>query len=301
MADFALVLQATASGIVTGCVYALIALSLVIVYKSTDVINFAGGEIVMVGGYLGMLGLLYLGLPYAVIFLFSAAITFILGAVFDRVVLNKVLGRAVPGQSILVAMVIATVGLSYVLKGGVRVVPYTEEVRRLPPLFTGEPVFVGPVVLQLQDITIVVIVVLVMLALWAFFSLTLTGKALRATSQNPRAAALAGIPVRRMRMATWGLASSVSAVAGILLAPKLLMTPDMGVIVILAFAAAIIGGFASLPGCIVGGIVLGVIQNLAGLFLSSNAMSVAPFLVIMLVLLIQPQGLFGGRVVAKKV
>jgi len=216
-------------------------------------------------------------------------------------VLDKVLGRAVPGQSILVAMVIATVGLSYVLKGSVRVFPYTEEVRRLPPLFAGEPIFIGPVVLQRQDIAIVVIVVLVMLALWAFFSLTLTGKALRATSQNPRAASLVGIPVRRMRMAIWGLAAAVSAVAGILLAPKLLMTPDMGVIVILAFAAAIIGGFASLPGCIVGGIVLGVVQNLSGLFFSSAAISVAPFLVIMLILAVRPQGLFGGRVAIKKV
>jgi len=295
------VLQATASGVVTGCVYALIALSLVIVYKSTDVINFAGGEVVMIGGYLGILGLLYLGLPYAAIFLFSAALTFLLGALFDRVVLNKVLGRAVPGQSILVAMVIATVGLSYVMKGSVRLFPYTEEVRRLPPLFTGEPIFIGQVVLQLQDFAIVGIAVLVMLALWAFFSLTIMGKALRATSQNPRAAALVGIPVRRMRMTMWGLASAVSAVAGILLAPKLLMTPDMGVIVILAFAAAIIGGFNSLPGCIVGGILLGVIQNFAGLFFTSSAISVAPFLVIMLILTLRPQGLFGGRVVAKKV
>lgn len=295
------VLQATASGVVTGCVYALIALSLVIIYKSTDVINFAGGEVVMIGGYLGILGLLYFGLPYPAIFVLAALFTFLLGAVFDRVVLHKVLGRAVPGQSILVAMVIATVGLSYVLKGSVRVFPYTEEVRRLPPLFTGEPVFIGPVVLQLQDFAIVGIAVLVMIALWAFFSLTLTGKALRATSQNPRAAALVGIPVRTMRMTMWGLASATSAVAGVLLAPKLLMTPDMGVIVILAFAAAIIGGFASLPGCIVGGIVLGVIQNFAGLFLTSTAISVAPFLVIMLILTLRPQGLFGGRVVAKKV
>lgn len=296
-----LILQAIASGVVTGCVYALIALSLVIVYKSTDVINFAGGEVVMIGGYLGMFALLYLGLPYVTIFVVSAVATFALGAAFDRVVLHKVLGRAVPGQSILVAMVIATVGLSYVLKGGVRVVPYTEEVRRLPPLFTGEPIFLGSVVLQPQDIAIVVIAVLIMLALWGFFGFTIIGKALRATSQNPRAAALVGIPVRTMRMTVWGIASALSAVAGILLAPKLLMTPDMGLIVILAFAAAIIGGFASLPGCIVGGIMLGVIQNLVGLYVASNAISLAPFVVIMLILLLRPQGLFGGRVVAKKV
>lgn len=297
----ALILQALASGVVTGCVYSLIALSLVIVYKSTDVINFAGGEIVMVGGYIGMFALLFLGIPYVLIFVFSALATFALGAAFDRVVLHKVLGRAVPGQSILVAMVIATVGLSYVLKGSARVVPYTEEVRRLPPLFTGEPIILGSVILQPQDLAIVVIAVAVMLALWGFFAFTLTGKALRATSQNPRAAALVGIPVRTMRMTVWGIASALAAIAGILLAPKLLMTPDMGVIVILAFAAAIIGGFTSLPGCIVGGIVLGVIQNLVGLYVASNAISVAPFIVIMLILALRPQGLLGGRVVAKKV
>ena len=128
-----LVLQGVASGVVTGCVYALIALSLVIVYKSSDVINFAGGEMVMVGGYLGMFALLYLGLPYPLIFVFGALAVFIAGGLFDRVVLTRVVGRSMPGQSVLVAMVIATVGLSYVLKGTVRLVPYTEEVRRLPP------------------------------------------------------------------------------------------------------------------------------------------------------------------------
>ena len=224
-----LVLQGIASGIVTGCVYALIALSLVIVYKSSDVINFAGGEMVMLGGYLGMFALLWLGLPYLLIFLFGALVIFVVGALFDRVVLTRVLGRSMPGQSMLVAMVIGTVGLSYVLKGAVRVVPYTEEVRRLPPFSSGQPIFIGPVVLQHQDIAIVLAAIVIMAALWAFFSFTMIGKALRATSQNPRAAALVGIPVRVMSMTAWGLAAALAGVAGILLAPKLLITPDMGV------------------------------------------------------------------------
>jgi branched-chain amino acid transport system permease protein len=296
-----LVLQGIASGIVTGCVYALIAISLVIVYKSSAVINFAGGEMVMLGGYLGMFALLGLGLPYALIFPFAAVIIFVIGALFDRIVLARTLGRAVPGQSVLVAMVIGTVGLSYVIKGAVRVVPYTEEVRRLPPFSAGQPIFLGPVVLQRQDIAIVLSAIVIMAALWAFFSLTMTGKALRATSQNPRAAALVGIPVRRMSMTAWGLATALAGTAGVLLAPKLLLTPDSGIVVILALAAAIIGGFASLPGCVAGGILIGVVQNLIGLFVSSRAISLAPFLVIMLVLLVRPQGLFAGKVTAKKV
>jgi branched-chain amino acid transport system permease protein len=296
-----LVLQGIASGIVTGCVYALIALSLVIVYKSSDVINFAAGEMVMVGGYLGMFALLWLGLPYIAIFPFAAVAIFIVGALFDRVVLSRAVGRSVPGHSVLVAMIIATVGLSYVLRGIARLIPYTEEVRRLPPISSGAPIFLGPVVLQRQDVAIVLAALVIMAALWAFFSFTMIGKALRATSQNPRAAALVGIPVRQMSMTAWGIAAALAGIAGILLAPKLLLTPDMGVIIILALAAAIIGGFVSLPGCVVGGVALGIVQNLIGVYISSRAISLAPFLVIMIVLLVRPQGLFAGSVRAKKV
>jgi branched-chain amino acid transport system permease protein len=296
-----LVLQGAASGIVTGCVYALVALSLVIVYKSTDVVNFAGGELVMLGGYLGLLFLLWFEAPYLVMFVMVPVVVFLAGALFDRITLSKVSGRTLAKHANLVPLVVATIGLSYLLKGGVRVVPFTEEVRRLPPLFSGPPLFMGDVVLQRQDLAIIVVTTLIMALLWLFFGHTLLGKAMRATSQNARAAALIGIPVISMRMAVWGLASAIAGIAGVLLAPKLLMTPDMGAVVMLAFAAAIIGGFSSLPGCVVGGIALGVIQNLVGIFISPQAIAVTPFFVIMLVLLVRPEGLFGESVGLKKV
>ncbi|HUN49091.1 MAG TPA: branched-chain amino acid ABC transporter permease [Stellaceae bacterium] len=296
-----LILQGAASGVVTGCVYALVALSLVIVYKSTDVVNFAGGELVMVGGYLGLLFLLALGLPYPLMFVAVPVAVFVLGALFDRITLNKVGGRGVAKHADLVPLVVATIGLSYLLKGAVRVVPYTEEVRRLPPLFQAPPIFLGDVVLQAQDLAIIGVTIVIMAALWVFFRHTMIGKAMRATSQNPRAAALIGIPVKTMRMTVWGLASAIAGIAGVLLAPKLLMTPDMGSVVMLAFAAAIVGGFTSLPGCVVGGIVLGVLQNLVGIFISPQAIVVTPFFIIMLVLLIRPQGLFGEAITLKKV
>jgi branched-chain amino acid transport system permease protein len=162
-------------------------------------------------------------------------------------------------------------------------------------------VFAGDIVLQRQDFAIIAVTTLVMVLLWLFFGYTLAGKALRATSQNPRAAALVGIPVGTARMAVWGLSSGIAGIAGLLLAPKLLMTPDMGSVVMLAFAAAVVGGFSSLPGCVVGGIALGVIQNLVGVFVSPQAIAVTPFFVIMLVLLVRPEGLFGEAVVLKKV
>jgi branched-chain amino acid transport system permease protein len=290
-----LLLQATASGIVTGCVYALVALSLVIVYKSTDVVNFAGGELLMLGGYIGLLGLTWFELSYPLMFVTVIAVMYVVGALFERIPLNTITGRryAKNAEADLVPLVVATIGLGYLLKGAVRVVPYTEEVRRLPPLLSGPPVFIGDVILQQQDIAIIVVTILVMLALTAFFGWTRTGKALRATSQNPRAAALIGIPVKSMRMIAWGLAAGLAGIAGILLSPKLLMTPDMGNVVMLAFAAAIIGGFSSLAGCVVGGIILGVVQNFVGILISPQTMAVTPFFVIMLILVLRPQGLFG--------
>jgi branched-chain amino acid transport system permease protein len=293
--------QAIASGIVTGCVYALVALSLVIIYKSTDVVNFAGGELVMIGGYVGLLAADGLGLGYLVIFPLVSASVFAVGALFDRITLHRISGRTYSRQAALVPMTVATIGLSYLLKGAVRVVPYTEEPRRLAPLWRGEPVFIGDVVLQWQDLAIIAVTTAIMLGLWVFFRYTMLGKALRATSQNARAAALLGMPVKTMRMAVWGLSAAIAGIAGVLLAPKLLMTPDSGSVVMLAFAAAIVGGFSSLPGCIVGGIVLGVLQNLVGILISPQAIAVTPFFVIMMVLLLRPQGLFGETIALKKV
>jgi branched-chain amino acid transport system permease protein len=249
----------------------------------------------MLGGYLGLLALVYFELGYPLMIVAVIVAMFLVGALFERITLATVRGRryAKNAEADLVPMVVATIGLGYLLKGAVRVVPYTEEVRRLPPLVSGPPIFLGDVVLQRQDVAIIVATVVVMLALIAFFGWTATGKALRATSQNPRAAALIGIPVRSMRMIAWGLAAGLAGIAGILLSPKLLMTPDMGNVVMLAFAAAIIGGFSSLAGCVIGGVALGVVQNLIGVLYSPQAMSVTPFFVIMLVLVLRPQGLFG--------
>jgi branched-chain amino acid transport system permease protein len=301
MGTWNLIWQGLASGVVTGCVYALVALSLVIVYKSTDVVNFAGGELVMIGAYLGLFILLGLEWPYVALFVLVPIGSFVLGGFFTRFSLDKVSGRAMVKHANLVPLVVATIALSYLLKGIVRVIPFTEEVRRLPPLMTGPPIFLGDVVIQQQDIAIVLVTTVVMIILWLFFGYTFVGKALRATSQNNRAAALLGIPVNWMKLSVWGLSSAIAGIAGILLAPKLLMTPDMGTVVMLAFAAAIIGGFSSLPGCVVGGIALGILQNMVGIFISPQAIAVTPFFVIMLVLLFKPQGFFDTTLAVKKV
>ncbi len=294
--------QGIASGVITGSVYALLAISIVIVFKSTEVVNFGGGEMLMSGTYLAMMALVAFDMPYVAAFGFVVVGMFVLGISFEAGILRVIAGRGRHGQLTLVALVVATVGLSYILKGVMRLFSYTEQARRLPSLFRGPPVEFGQVLLQRQDLVIVGIAVLVMLLLFAFFQFTFTGKALRAVSQNPRASSLVGIPVKRMRTAVWGGASILAGIAGVLIGAKFPVTPDFGgTVVLLSFAAAIIGGFNSLPGCVLGGVLLGVAQNLVGLYFSSAAIAVTPFVVIMAVLIIRPEGLLSGRSVLRKV
>ena len=133
------------------------------------------------------------------------------------------------------------------------------------------------------------------------FAYTKLGRAMRAVGMNPKAAQLVGIDLSRIHMLVWGLSGVISAIAALLISPKILMTADMGSIVTMGFAAAIVGGFTSLPGAVVGGFIIGISENLVGLFVSSRAIVLAPFLAIMIVLILRPQGLFGGRAVIKKV
>lgn len=293
--------QVVASGLVTGCVYSLIALSIVIVYKSSEAVNFASGEFVMIGAYIALFFIVSYSLPYYLVFPLVAAGTFAVGAAFERLVVVRIVKRTTGRESPLIPIVIATFGLSLMLKGVVRVVPYTEEVRTLPILLSGPPLFLGPVIITRSDLAIVVVSVLAILSFWLFFSYTMFGKALRATSQNPRSAALSGIPVARMRMVVWAIAGMMAGLSGVLVGPKLLLTPDMGGVIMIALAAAVIGGFSNLPGSIVGGFAVGVLQNLMGFFLGSETITVAPFVIIMLVLIFRPQGLFGGAIHVKKV
>lgn len=296
------IMQVVMSGVVTECVYAILAVSCVVIAKSTQVVNFATGETLMLGAYFAMLALMYFNFPYVAAFGLAIIGMAAVGAGFDRLVLRSIASRHRTGPFAHMSLVLATVGLAYMLRGGVRLFSFTEEPHRIPPVFSGPPIIIGHVVLQRQDLVIVLATILIMLLLFAFFQFTLIGRVLRASSQNPRAAALAGVPIERMRRYVWAGGCALGGIAGVLIAGKLPITPDFGSQVVqLAFAAAVIGGFNSLPGCVVGGILLGVVQNLVGYFISSSAIAVAPFVIIMLVLVLLPQGLFGGQAILRKV
>lgn len=291
--------QGVLSGLVTGSSYALLALSLVIVFKTTDVPNFAQGDLFMVGGYIALFLLVFAGLSYAPVIAASLVVCFVGGAAFFRIVLRRAVAVAPKGN--VVNLVIATLGLSFLLKGIVRQTGLGGVPRTLPSLFGTKTVMIGDAVVTVQDIGIFAVAMLAMAAFFVFFNFTGGGRAMRAVGMNPRAAALVGVNLRRTRMLAWGLAAALSALAAVLISPKILMTADMGLIVIVGFAAAIVGGFTSIPGAVVGGLLIGIIENLVGLFVSSSAIAVTPFVIIMLVLGLRPQGLLGGRILAKKV
>ncbi|UOM36560.1 branched-chain amino acid ABC transporter permease [Acuticoccus sp. I52.16.1] len=289
-------LQAAVSGVVTGCVYALVAVSIVFVYKSSEAVNFAAGDLVMAGAYLGLFLLTSADANYAVAFLVVGIAMFAVGVAFERTAIITIVRRNAgrTRDAALIPIVIATFGLSYIIKGLIRVSPYSDDVYRLPTVWRGPPIFIGQLVIPRQDIVVVGVTIAIIAGFWFFFSRTLIGKALQATSQNARAAVLVGIPIGRMRAIVWAVGACIAGLAGVLLGSKLLITPEMGNIMMFAIAAAVIGGFSNLPGAIVGGITVGVLQNIIGFTLGSNVLAVAPFLVIMIVLVTRPQGLFGG-------
>ena len=289
--------QGIASGLVTGSVYALLAMAIVIVFRTTDVANFAEGEVYMASAYLAFFLIAMLALPYWVAVPATVLAIFAGTALFQRLVLTQVAAA----KGVAVNLVIATLGLSYALKGIVRATGFGDTPRSFPSVLPEGSVTLWQASLTYLDLAIFVAALVVMALFFWMFNYTRTGRAMRAVGMNRRAAQLVGINLGRVQMLVWGLSGAISAVAAILIAPKLLMTAEMGVVVTLAFAAAIVGGFTSLPGAVVGGLIIGVTENLVGLFVSSRAINVAPFVVIMLVLIFKPQGLFGGRLLVRKV
>jgi branched-chain amino acid transport system permease protein len=289
--------QGVLSGLVTGSVYALLAIAIVTVFKTTDVPNFSQGEIFMAGGYVALMGLLVFKLSYALVIPLTLAVMAGVGALFQRFVMERVTGSRGVG----VQLVIATLGLAYLLKGLVRQTGLGDTPRSLPSLVGDGAVLIGDAALTRLDVVIFVVSVAVMLLLYAMFNRTRIGKAMRAVGMNPKGAQIVGINLSRIRMLVWALSGLISALAALLITPKILITPDIAHIAILAYAAAIVGGFTSLPGAVLGGFIIGIVENLVGLFISTNAIVVAPFLAILVTLIVRPQGILGGKPQVKKV
>jgi branched-chain amino acid transport system permease protein len=280
------------SGLATGCVYALIALGFVLIYKATDVVNFAQGEFVMVSGFISYTLLIWAGLPYLVVLLITIMLSGVMGMILERVVVRPIMTAPI------FSIVIATIGASIVLRSSAGIV-YGYDVLPLPTMFSKDPVRVGFLQFTAMDVGVIGSSLVIMVALYLFFKFTKMGTAMRATAQSQVAASLMGVSVKRIFSMTWAISAAIGGVAGVLIAPIIYLDPNLGLIGVKAFAGAILGGFGSIPGAIVGGMLLGILENLSGYFFNAGIKQVSTYILLILVLVVRPSGLFGAAPMKK--
>ena len=279
------------TGLTSGALYALIAVGIVLVYKSTKVINLAHGDLVMVCGFLAYAFHVQLGLSYFLAFLLAVACGFVIGLVVYQIALRPLMKSSVAN------VLIATMALSFIFKGVARFfwggigdyIPF-------PPIASPEPMNLGDVMVLPQQLFILAGSIVLMLAFAVFFKSTPLGKWMRATADNVKAAKLVGIQTERIYLLSFGIGAAIAGVAAVLMAPLTLLYPDMGFSLFLkAFAAAVLGGLDSILGAVLGGVLVGLVETLAATYIHSSFQDVSSFVVIMFVLIFMPTGILGSR------
>jgi branched-chain amino acid transport system permease protein len=279
--------QLIIGGLAIGCCYGLIAMAMVIIYKTSNVLNFAQGELAMVSTFFAYTLLVYLKVPFIAAVLLTVVFAFALGAVVELLFLRPA------REPTLLGLIIITLGCEMILFGLAGWI-WGSDTKSLPsPIEDTSIHMIGSVVISDLDIAIFAASLAIMLLLFLFFRFSKLGIAMKATAQDPEAAKLMGIRVKRIYTISWGLSSALGGLAGILIAPITKLDPPMMMDPLLkGFAAAVLGGMTSLFGCVLGGWILGVLENLVGGYVSTAFKSVVAFLVIVLVLCIRPSGLF---------
>jgi branched-chain amino acid transport system permease protein len=282
-------LQYLLSGLTVGAIYALVALGFSIIYNASQVINFAQGEFVMIGG-MATVSLIASGLPLPLAAALAIAATTLVGLALEKFAVERVRGESV------VTLIIITIGASILLRGLAGLV-WDKNLHALPAFSGDRPIALGGATIVPQSLWVVGVTLAVVAALWWFFNRTLHGKAMLATSHNRLAAQLVGISVRRVLLVSFGLSAALGALAGILIAPITFTAWDVGVMLGLkGFAAAILGGLGSGPGAVLGGLALGLLEALAAGYVSSAYKDVIAFGIMLAVLVLMPSGLLGRRI-----
>ena len=287
--------QLVISGISQGCIYGLIALGFVLIYKATETVSFAQGELMMLGAFAGLASMTFLGFPFWLAVVSAIAGMALFGVLLERIVIRPILGQ--PAFSI----VMLTIGIGYVARGLITMIPgIGTETHALPVPYKDQIWNVGALVLNVEQMAVIATTGVLCLLLFAVFKYSKIGIAMQASSQNQLAAYYMGIPVKQLNGVVWGLAAAVAAVAGLLLAPITFVHANMGFIGLKAFPAAVVGGFGSLPGAIVGGLIIGIVESLSGFYLPEGFKDTAAYIVVLIMLMVKPNGLFGERM-GKKV
>lgn len=284
------VLQVILSGVSQGCIYGLIALGFVLIYKATETVTFAQGELMMLGAFTALASTTYLGWSFSGAVVTAIIVMALLGWMIERVFIHPVLGE--PAFTI----VMLSIGIGYVARGLVTMIPdIGTETHTLPVPYADANFNLGGLVLGATQLIVMLATALLCGALYLMFKYTRIGIAMQAVSQNQLAAYYMGIPVKRLNSLVWALAAVIATIAGILLAPITFVHVNMGFIGLKAFPAAVVGGFGSLPGAVVGGIIIGVVESLSGFWLPEGFKDVAAYVVVLLMLVIKPNGLFGDN------
>ncbi|MCO5162447.1 MAG: branched-chain amino acid ABC transporter permease [Mesorhizobium sp.] len=289
------VLQLFVSGLANGCVYGLIALGFVLIYKATEAVNFAQGDFMMLGAFitLGLTNEQFWGLPFWISVPIAIAAMGVFGYLIDMIVLRRMFGQSQ------IAIVILTIAMGFVLRFAAGLIWGNEPIALESPI-AGKDVRFGGLVLGLDEIVVIAVTVISTILLYFFFNVTKLGVAMQAASQNQLAAYYMGIPVKRVHSLIWAVAGMVAAVAGILFASKGSIDPSIGLLGIKAFAAAVIGGFGSLPGALLGGIIVGLIEPFASYYIAAGYSQIMPYLLLFLILVFRPHGIL-AQIHRKKV
>ena len=282
------VAQLLISGAAIGCIYALIALGFVLIYKATEVVNYAQGDVMMLGAFVAFTFSSILDLGFWAALPLSLMVMALFGAVFDRFLLRPIIGMPT------FSAVMVTLAAGFAMRGIASMVPgWGTDTHSLKAPWSDDVIRLGEVVVSTDHLAILVVTALLCLLLYLFFKGTRVGIAMQAASQNQLAAYYMGIPVRRINSLIWSIAAAVAALAAVLLAPITFVHNNMGFIGIKAFPAAVVGGFGSIPGAIVGGLVIGWVEAFAGFYLPEGFKDIAAYIVVLLVLMLRPSGIFG--------
>lgn len=286
-------LQLLISGVAVGCIYGLVALGFVLIYKAGEVVNFAQGDLMMLGALLAVTFVATMGLGYWAGFALAVLAMLAIGGLIDATVVRRIIGY--PQFS----TVMLTLGLGFILRS-VASIAWGPETRTLSTPFSAGITTVAGVSVPDTYLSIIAGTLALCGVLYVAFKYTRVGQAMQAASENQLAAYYMGIPVKRYLSLVWAVSAAVSTCAGVLLAPVTLVDVNMGSIGLKAFAAAVIGGFGSIPGALLGGVIVGVVELVAGMTLSAAWRDASPYIVLLVVLLIRPHGIF-GKVARKKV
>jgi branched-chain amino acid transport system permease protein len=286
-------LQLLFTGLGIGSIYALVALGFVLIYRATNVVNFAQGDFAMLGAFSMVVLCIDLGLPYWLGILITLVAMLLFGALFNFAVYYPLRNRGFQ------PVIISTIGASILLENGV-LAAYGPRPQTLPSFFSSPGFSIGPIFFDSQYLSILGVTMVMVTIQYLFFERTLLGKKMQATSQDKEMASLLGIPVATMTMLTFIYSSALGGLAGILVAPILFVSVGMGSSIALkAFAASIIGGFGNVTGAIVGGLALGVVETFGAAYISVPYKDAFAFIVLVVFLLFRPQGLFGEKVAEK--